>query len=89
MLDKVELVLFDMAGTTVDDMIEGKPAVGVAMQAAFSHVIGIAPSDDAINRIRGLEKRTALRQLLEEHMLYSRATLRSEAVVHAAMHRSQ
>lgn len=65
-MDGVELVLFDMAGTTVDDMIQGKPAVAVAMQEAFSEFTGVPPSDAAVNGIRGLEKKAALAQLLEE-----------------------
>ena len=62
------LVLFDMAGTTVDDLVDGKPAVMVAMQAAFARVRGKAPPDASVTAIRGLEKRDALKVLLAEQL---------------------
>lgn len=64
----VQLVLFDMAGTTVDDMVDGKPAVMVAMQAAFQQVRGEAVSDASVTAIRGLEKKAALKVLLAEQL---------------------
>eukprot|EP01044_Picomonas_judraskeda_P030330 COSAG03_NODE_10870_length_624_cov_1.264762_1_plen_73_part_01 len=60
----VKLVLFDMAGTTVDDMVDGRPVVMVAMQAAFQQLRGEAVSDDSVTAIRGLEKKEALKVLL-------------------------
>ena len=36
----IQLVLFDMAGTTVDDIVDGKPVVMVAMQEAFRELRG-------------------------------------------------
>lgn len=59
----VQLVVFDMAGTTVDDTINGVPLVAVAMQEGFKHhglVVGI----DEVNQIRGMEKKDAIRTLL-------------------------
>ena len=63
---EILLVVFDMAGTTVDDTIDGTPAVAVAMQAAISAHNGLVVTEEAITRIRGREKRDALRTLLVE-----------------------
>ena len=62
----ISLIVFDMAGTTVDDSIDGKPAVAVAMQAALWTHRGLAVSEDDINLIRGMDKRDGLRRLLIE-----------------------
>lgn len=40
----LRLVVFDMAGTTVDDMVDGKPVVAVAMQSAFAAHLGLCAS---------------------------------------------
>ena len=64
----VKLVLFDMAGTTVDDLVDGKPVVMVAMQAAFQRLRGKALSDASVTAIRGLEKKEALKVLLIEQL---------------------
>lgn len=58
----IELVVFDMAGTTVKD----KNFVGVAFQnamKAYGYEIGIAH----INPIMGYEKPLAIRMMLEKH----------------------
>ena len=57
----VWLVVFDMAGTTVDDIVDGKPVVMVAMQAAFLRFTGTPIADDSVTAIRGLEKKAALK----------------------------
>jgi len=60
----VELVLFDMAGTTVDDMVDGVPLVVAAFRAAFKACFDVDVSFEQANAVRGYEKREALRQLL-------------------------
>ena len=62
----VKLVVFDMAGTTVDDMVDGQPVVAVAMQGAFVRFSGSRVPESSITSIRGLEKKDALRKLLVE-----------------------
>ena len=62
----VKLVVFDMAGTTVDDMVDGQPVVAVAMQGAFVRFSGSRVPESSITAIRGLEKKDALRRLLVE-----------------------
>lgn len=58
-----QLVVFDMAGTTVDDTINGLPLVAVAMQEALKkHSIDV--SVDEINKVRGMEKKDAIKTLL-------------------------
>ena len=57
---KPELVMFDLAGTTVDDNVEGVPLVTVAMRDAFlKHGYNIEP--ETVNKYRGLEKKDAVR----------------------------
>lgn len=76
----IQLVLFDMAGTTVDDMVDGKPAVMVAMQAAFQQLRGETVSDASVTAIRGLEKKEALKVLLVEQLGAGAAEPSPEAV---------
>lgn len=65
MAGKIELVVFDLAGTTVDDTIHGVPLVTVAMIEAFaSH--GIKINRDQVNKVRGMDKRHAVQCLLKE-----------------------
>jgi phosphoglycolate phosphatase-like HAD superfamily hydrolase len=64
----IQLVLFDMAGTTVDDIVDGKPVVMVAMQAAFRELRGEDVPDASVTAIRGLETKEALRVLLVEQL---------------------
>ena len=62
---KIELVVFDLAGTTIDDSISGLPLVTVAMTEAFaSHGIKITP--DQVNKYRGMDKKQAMKCLLRE-----------------------
>lgn len=59
----VYLVVFDLAGTTFNDNINGLPLITVAMQEAFKrHGFQIEPSN--VNEVRGMEKKEAIRTLL-------------------------
>jgi len=60
----VQLVLFDMAGTTVDDLIEGQPLVVVAFRATFLAHDGCNITFEQANAVRGYEKKEALRRLV-------------------------
>eukprot|EP00929_Paragymnodinium_shiwhaense_P104877 TRINITY_DN69679_c0_g1_i1.p2 TRINITY_DN69679_c0_g1~~TRINITY_DN69679_c0_g1_i1.p2 ORF type:complete len:261 (-),score=72.32 TRINITY_DN69679_c0_g1_i1:226-948(-) len=59
-----ELVVFDMAGTTVDDMVDGQPLVVAAFRAAFQVHDGSGITFEQANAVRGYEKKEALRRLL-------------------------
>ena len=51
MADKIKLVMFDLAGTTLDDSVEGVPLVTVAMRDAFKkHGYNIHP--ETVNKYR-------------------------------------
>jgi phosphonatase-like hydrolase len=60
----VKLVVFDMAGTTVDDSINGLPLVAVGMQEAFRKH-GLEVSLDKVNEFRGMEKKDAIKNVLQ------------------------
>ena len=59
----IKLVVFDLAGTTVDDDINGLPLVTVSMQEAFRKS-GHTLEPLSVNDVRGMEKREAIRTLL-------------------------
>eukprot|EP00794_Sanderia_malayensis_P003333 gene3333-3822_t len=59
----IELAVFDLAGTTVDDMINGTPLVTVAMIEAFDKA-GFEVTSSQVNQVRGMEKREAINQIL-------------------------
>lgn len=61
----VQLVVFDMAGTTVDDLVNGEPLVIAAFRASFQEHDGTEISFDQANSVRGYEKKKALRLLLD------------------------
>ena len=64
-MTSIKLLVFDLAGTTVDDSIDGVPLVAVAMREAFSkhgYDIGV----EVVNKYRGMEKRDALQCILNE-----------------------
>jgi phosphonatase-like hydrolase len=63
----IELVVFDMAGTTVND----DDGVNRCVRAALDNV-GLAVTRDDVNRVMGIPKPEALRQLIER---YQRADL--------------
>lgn len=58
---QVQLVVFDMAGTTVYD----GDAVNRCLQGALQRA-GVAASRDDVNRVMGIAKPVAIRMLLEE-----------------------
>ncbi len=55
----IELVIFDMAGTTVND----QDGVNRSLRAALDHV-GISVTRDAVNEVMGIPKPIALRTLV-------------------------
>lgn len=64
---KLKLVMFDLAGTTVDDNVEGVPLVTVAMRDAFKkHGYDIDP--ETVNKYRGLEKKDAIRCIVKDEI---------------------
>ena len=62
----LQLAMFDMAGTTVNDRVEGIPLMILSMTRAFaSHDIQL--TSELINRHRGKEKLEAIQTLLQEN----------------------
>lgn len=61
-LGRVRGVIFDMAGTTVEEAVGGVSAVVGAFVAAFA-AYGVDLELEAVRRQRGLEKRAAIRRL--------------------------
>lgn len=64
-LANIKLLVFDLAGTTVDDSIEGVPLVAVAMRETFSKH-GYDIDVEIVNKYRGMEKRDAIQSILNE-----------------------
>ena len=64
MSSTIKLVIFDLAGTTVDDNINGLPLVTVAIREAFAKAGFPAVKPDLVNDVRGMEKREAIASLL-------------------------
>ena len=61
----IQLAMFDMAGTTVNDKVDGHPLMVISMIRAFAkHGIELAP--DIINKHRGKQKSEAIQTLLCE-----------------------
>ena len=61
----IQLAMFDMAGTTVNDKVDGHPLMVISMMRAFAkHGIELVP--DAINKHRGKQKSEAIQTLLRE-----------------------
>ena len=61
----IQLAMFDMAGTTVNDKVDGRPLMVISMIRAFAkHGIELAP--DIINKHRGKQKSEAIQTLLRE-----------------------
>jgi phosphonatase-like hydrolase len=69
-IHEVELVVMDMAGTTVRDAGEVPAAFRYALAAH-----GIALSDDEIAQVRGASKREVIRQLVTHHLPDAPASL--------------
>ena len=61
----IQLVMFDMAGTTVNDKVDGYPLMVISMMRAFAKH-GIELSPEVINRYRGKQKLEAIQILLRE-----------------------
>lgn len=59
---KLKLVVFDMAGTTVDDVVDGVPLVLKSYDDAFRRH-GVAVPMDVLNEQRGRDKWTVIREL--------------------------
>ncbi|KAJ7379746.1 hypothetical protein OS493_014153 [Desmophyllum pertusum] len=62
----IKLLVFDLAGTTVDDSVEGVPLVTVAMRESFKKH-GYDIDADVVNKYRGMEKKDAIQCILNEH----------------------
>lgn len=61
----IQLAMFDLAGTTVNDKVDGQPLMVISMMRAFAkHGIELAPS--LINKHRGKQKSEAIQTLLNE-----------------------
>ena len=61
----IQLAMFDMAGTTVNDKVDGHPLMVISMMRAFAkHGIELVP--DVINKHRGKQKSEAIQTLLKE-----------------------
>lgn len=60
---EIRLAVFDLAGTTLDDLIDGQPLAVTCICAAFQRA-GREVSVAAVTAHRGLEKKEAIRQLL-------------------------
>lgn len=61
-MSTIELVVFDMAGTTIND----DDGVNRCVRAALANV-GVQASRDAVNLVMGIPKPDAIRQLLERY----------------------
>ena len=61
----IQLAMFDMAGTTVDDKVDGYPLMVISMMRAFARR-GIELSPEVINKHRGKQKSEAIQILLRE-----------------------
>jgi phosphoglycolate phosphatase len=59
---KLELVIFDMAGTTVDDRVDGVPLVLRSYDDAFRSC-GVEVPMEVLNEQRGRDKRTVIGEL--------------------------
>ena len=61
----IQLAMFDMAGTTVNDKVDGYPLMIISMMRAFAkHGLELTP--DVINKHRGKQKSEAIQTLLRE-----------------------
>jgi len=59
---KIKLAVFDMAGTTVDDMVDGVPLVLKCYDDAFK-AHGVSVPMEVLNEQRGRDKWTVIREL--------------------------
>lgn len=72
---KIELVVLDMAGTTVRD----DDAVNVCLREAM-HAAGESVSRDEVNEVMGIAKPVAIRKLLEKRSGKPASTVRVDAI---------
>ena len=61
----IQLAMFDMAGTTVNDEVDGHPLMVISMMRAFAKH-GFELASDVINKHRGKQKLEAIQTLLKE-----------------------
>ena len=61
----IQLAMFDMAGTTVNDKVDGHPLMVISMIRAFAKH-GFELASDMINKHRGKQKLEAIQTLLKE-----------------------
>ncbi len=78
MLDHIELVMFDMAGTTVDDRSMGPSLVVTSFVESFAQA-GIHIAPEQVHQHRGKEKRNAILALLREQDTASELGLQKHA----------
>jgi phosphonatase-like hydrolase len=62
MVKKIRLAVFDMAGTTVDDLVDGVPLVLKCYDDAFK-AHGVSVPMEVLNEQRGRDKWTVIREL--------------------------
>jgi len=61
----LQVAVFDLAGTTLDDMVDGQPMAVKAIQRAFE-LNGLFVETADVTRVRGLHKREAIRRLCQQ-----------------------
>jgi beta-phosphoglucomutase-like phosphatase (HAD superfamily) len=59
---RLKLVVFDMAGTTVDDVVDGVPLVLKSYDDAFRRY-GVTVPTEVLNEQRGRDKWTVIQEL--------------------------
>ena len=70
----IKLAVFDLAGTTVDDTVDGLPLVTVAIREAFKkYSYDVDPS--IVNKYRGMEKKEAMKGIAREVQVCSHSEL--------------
>lgn len=65
-LSAIELIVFDMAGTTIDDRVNGVPLVVAALQKVFKQFLNLDITLEQVNPHRGKAKLEAIQALLAE-----------------------
>lgn len=61
--DRIELVVFDIAGTTVNDRTPAGDAVNLCLRQSIE-AAGVLVTRDAVNLVMGIQKPEAIRRLL-------------------------
>ena len=78
--ENIKLLVFDLAGTTVDDSVEGVPLVVVAMKETFGKH-GYDIDAEIVNKYRGMEKREAIQCILNDLHKQSNTSSNSDVEV--------